>query len=125
MKAIDRSNYEQQLESYSPKAFVQQFKYLGAKINKIIEWINAHEEIHTKEYSQDAEKDIKLAPCPFCGCDAVIKQYTQYTGTELWMIEGEHESKCLYYGRECFAPQSYNKQELIDKWNKRATDEAD
>lgn len=36
---IDRPNFERQLESFSAKAFVQQFKYLASKINEIIKYL--------------------------------------------------------------------------------------
>ena len=36
---IDRPNFERQLESYSMKEFVQQFKYLACKINEIITYL--------------------------------------------------------------------------------------
>lgn len=36
---IDRPNFERQLESFSIKAFVQQFKYLACKINEIIKYL--------------------------------------------------------------------------------------
>ena len=36
---IDRPNFERQLESFSIKAFVQQFKYLACKINEILTYL--------------------------------------------------------------------------------------
>lgn len=36
---IDRPNFERQLESYSVRAFVQQFKYLACKINEILTYL--------------------------------------------------------------------------------------
>ena len=36
---IDRQNFERQLESFSIKAFVQQFKYLACKINEILTYL--------------------------------------------------------------------------------------
>lgn len=36
---IDRQNFERQLESFSIKAFVQQFKYLACKINEVLEYL--------------------------------------------------------------------------------------
>lgn len=59
----------------------------------------------------------KLAPCPFCGSDAEIKDYPECI---------PKSARCIYYAEvHCSHPQcqaglwEYTKEEAIKAWNTR------
>ena len=62
---------------------------------------------------------IKLKPCPFCGCDMSLRRYTYLSGEQEWQLSGWHSDNCLL-NVSFHIPEASNKQKLIRAWNRRA-----
>ena len=63
-------------------------------------------------------EDIKLLPCPFCGCEmkVVVTPYTEY------LLTGPHTLECLFdEGSEALTVQGFQEHLdwLVDSWNTR------
>ena len=63
-------------------------------------------------------EDIKLLPCPFCGCEmkVVVTPYTEY------LLTGPHTLECLFdEGSEALTVQVFQEHLdwLVDSWNTR------
>ena len=58
-------------------------------------------------------EEIKLEPCPFCGCvDIELEEYLpEGCYTECWKVTCSHCSAGLQY--------EDNEKEAVDKWNNR------
>lgn len=58
------------------------------------------------------QQQVKLKPCPFCGCrDVSVNKYIEHEG-ELWVVECDN---CCVQG-----PDAWNRVDCINAWNKRS-----
>lgn len=64
--------------------------------------------------------EIKLKPCPFCGCQVEMRQEVYSGGEKEWCIYGWHSSKCLFETTSTLSLALTNKRKLAEAWNRRA-----
>lgn len=63
------------------------------------------------------QERAELLPCPFCGCAMSLSAVAR----DWWRITGGHNEDCILYDHRHDAPQTaYQKQALIEDWNRRA-----
>ena len=62
--------------------------------------------------------DIKLLPCPFCGCEMIV----EVTPYQEYLLTGPHTSECLFDEEaEALTVQGFQEHLnwLVDSWNTR------
>ena len=67
-------------------------------------------------------EDIKLLPCPFCGCDMKV----EVTSYKEYLLTGPHTRECLFdEGSEALTVQGFQEHLdwLVDSWNTRPNTE--
>lgn len=62
--------------------------------------------------------DINLKPCPFCGGDAIVREFNAPDGSIMYSARCA-SGKCLI---KPMTGWTYTKQRAIDAWNRRADD---
>ena len=68
--------------------------------------------------------EIKLKPCPFCGCEMAIDAVPGYDmKSTMYFLTGkpEHAKDCMIGALA--TPRSYDKDMLVKFWNRRAGNE--
>lgn len=63
-------------------------------------------------------KEIKLKPCPFCGCKAKLLKYEDRKTKEVWHAARCSNPNCIGFYID---PQYETEGQASDKWNRRAT----
>lgn len=69
-------------------------------------------------------EEIKLKPCPFCGCEMTMLEVPEYDWEEtLCYLVGrpEHANGCMF--SKMYPPKAYDGDMLVECWNRRAEHE--
>lgn len=68
---------------------------------------------------------IKLKPCPFCGCGALVMQLKQSVSPRYYVVCSHKASGCIASEKYIFGRFYPTRRDAIDAWNRRADDGQD